>query len=87
MYDERQRVENFYSKHRQKIYGMEWSKRVIIIVKGFKSHLFKETSYYSYDLQRTNEQGYYLTEADFPIANHVDLLCIANVPNQRIPSK
>ncbi|CAH1453169.1 unnamed protein product [Lactuca virosa] len=35
----------------------------------------------------TNEQEYYLTVVDFPIANHVDLLCIVKELNRRIPSK
>lgn len=65
---------------------MGWSRRVFIKFKSSKTHLYKGASYYSYEIQRSNKQEYYLTEADFPIANSDDLSCIAKELNQ-IPSK
>lgn len=81
LYEERQILINFYSKHLQKIYGIRWSRRVIIKVKGFKSRSFRGASYYSYNLQRTNKVEYYLTKVDLPIENPIGLFYIAKELN------
>lgn len=41
LYEERRRSEAFYKKHQQKIYGMGWSRKVILKLKGFKSRSFQ----------------------------------------------
>ncbi|KAL4573436.1 hypothetical protein LXL04_020242 [Taraxacum kok-saghyz] len=80
---ERARLEIFFQKYaqpREKV----WSLSVIRSVSNIKARSFrrekKKAEFYSYDIRRTDETTTTISEADFPLMNHADILIIAHLP-------